>query len=78
MLASPFLLTSTFVVQWKTPYVCTCIYMLLASEQSERAQSYSCSIEISDTYAYIYIYIYKLYHITSHLMHAIGPKVWIK
>ena len=26
---------------------------------------------------YIYIYIY-LYHLTSLLMHAIGPKVWIK
>ena len=46
---------------------------LLASERSERAQSCSCSIEISDTYVYIY-----LYHLTSLLMHPIGPKVWIK
>ena len=31
------------------------------------------------TYIYIYIYIYiYLYHLTSLLMHAIGPKVWIK
>ena len=30
-------------------------------------------MEIGDIYIYIY-----LYHLTSLLMHAIGPKVWIE
>ena len=52
--------------------------MLLASEQSERdTLSRSLMENAIRIYIYIYIYIY-LYHLSSLLMHAIGPKVWIK
>ena len=49
--------------------VVSCMYrvcVLLASEQSERAQSCSCSIEISDTYVYICIYMWPYVNLYAH------------